>query len=78
MLSRLAQHFLLMLIYIYRHTFGLFLGGQCRYHPTCSAYALDAIREWGPLKGSWISAKRMARCHPFARGGIDPVPPKNP
>lgn len=77
MLSRLVQNLLLLVIHTYRHTFGLFLGGQCRYHPTCSAYALDAIRQWGPLKGSWLTARRIARCHPFAKGGIDPVPPKS-
>ena len=78
MISRCAQNCLLLLIHVYRHTLGLFLGGQCRYHPTCSAYALDAIREWGPWRGAWLTVKRIARCHPFAQSGIDPVPPKGP
>jgi hypothetical protein len=75
MRSRVAQAVLLGLIHVYRHTLGLFLGGQCRHHPTCSAYALDAIRQWGAWRGSWMAARRIGRCHPLAKGGFDPVPP---
>lgn len=47
----------------------------CRFHPTCSAYALEALGVHGPFKGSWLAIKRILSCHPFHPGGIDPVPP---
>lgn len=46
----------------------------CRYVPTCSTYALGALEKYGAFKGSWMAAKRILRCHPFAKGGLDPVP----
>ena len=48
----------------------------CRFHPTCSSYALDALREHGAFKGSWLTVKRLCRCQPFCEPGYDPVPPK--
>lgn len=52
----------------------LLLGGGCRFSPTCSEYALEAIDRFGPAKGTLLSIKRISKCHPFNRGGADPVP----
>lgn len=62
-------------IRVYRKFISPIKPATCRFYPTCSAYALEAIEIHGPLKGSWLAAKRIARCHPFNPGGLDPVPP---
>lgn len=51
------------------------LGPHCRFYPSCSAYALEAVRVHGAIRGSWLAARRLSRCHPFHSGGLDPVPP---
>ena len=51
-----------------------FAGGACRFEPTCSAYALEAITTHGVVRGVWLALRRVSRCHPFARPGFDPVP----
>ena len=50
--------------------------GACKYHPSCSNYAIESIEVHGALKGSWLTIKRIFRCNPFSKGGFDPVPPK--
>ena len=69
--ARLA---LLGLIRVYRVTLSGWLGGQCRFYPTCSHYAEDAIRMHGAFRGTLMAAWRIARCGPFTRGGVDHVP----
>lgn len=66
---------LLALIWVYRHGVSPYLPPSCRYQPTCSSYAAEAIRVHGPLKGTWLAIRRVGRCHPFCAGGYDPVPP---
>jgi len=77
-LRQLCTALLLGLIGLYRRTLGWLLGGHCRFHPTCSVYGLQAIREHGPYYGLWLTLRRLARCQPFSRGGYDPVPPARP
>lgn len=67
--------FLLSLpIRIYRYFISPLLPASCRYYPTCSSYAMEALAVHGPLKGSWLTLRRLARCHPFGGQGYDPVP----
>ncbi len=62
------------LIRLYQWTVSPHLGARCRYYPSCSAYAHEAILRFGVARGSWLALKRLARCHPFHAGGFDPVP----
>ncbi|MDG1274730.1 MAG: membrane protein insertion efficiency factor YidD [Alphaproteobacteria bacterium] len=75
LLGELLAWVLKLPIFFYRYTFSSFVGSNCRYYPTCSAYSLEAIDSHGPLKGIFLSLKRLARCHPWSnRSGVDPVP----
>ncbi|KRE54484.1 membrane protein insertion efficiency factor YidD [Paenibacillus sp. Soil522] len=62
-------------IHFYQKVISPLTPPSCRFYPTCSMYALEAIEKHGAAKGSWLAVKRIARCHPFHAGGYDPVPP---
>jgi uncharacterized protein len=61
-------------IKLYRITLSPYFGQQCRYYPTCSAYTEEAIGRYGFTRGTWLGAKRLCRCAPWGKGGVDPVP----
>jgi hypothetical protein len=66
---------LVVLLLGYRRCVSPLLGPRCRFYPSCSAYALEAVRVHGAVRGSWLAVARLSRCHPFHSGGLDPVPP---
>lgn len=66
---------LLIPIYFYRYAISPLIGPRCRFYPTCSTYAVEAIKIHGALKGGWLALTRILRCHPWSAGGEDPVPP---
>lgn len=71
----LAARLLMLFVRGYRKFLSPLLGNQCRFQPTCSAYSLEALQIHGALRGSRLTVCRIGRCHPFHRGGYDPVPP---
>lgn len=73
-LRRLPQRVLVTLVRGYRLLLSPWIGSQCRFEPTCSAYALQALEEHGAAGGSYLAARRILRCHPWCAGGFDPVP----
>jgi len=64
----------ILIIRCYQVTLRFLFPPSCRFHPSCSDYAIEAFRKFGPIKGGWLSAKRLSRCHPFNPGGFDPLP----
>ena len=69
-----AAWILVGLLTVYRKFISPMLGPRCRFYPSCSAYALEAVRLHGAVRGSWLAVRRLSRCHPFHPGGLDPVP----
>ncbi|KPQ19790.1 MULTISPECIES: membrane protein insertion efficiency factor YidD [unclassified Halomonas] len=65
---------LVVMVRIYQYTLSPLLGPRCRFWPSCSSYAIEAIQVHGPFKGSWMAMKRILKCHPGSKGGMDPVP----
>lgn len=65
---------LVAMIRFYQRRISPLTGPSCRFHPTCSHYALEAIQKYGAARGSWLALRRIGRCHPFHPGGYDPVP----
>jgi uncharacterized protein len=66
---------LVLLVRGYQIAISPLLGPRCRFYPSCSAYAIEALRVHGALRGSWLAGRRLLRCHPWNPGGLDPVPP---
>jgi putative membrane protein insertion efficiency factor len=71
------KHVFIGIVRLYQLIISPHLPDSCRYYPTCSHYAIDALRKHGALRGSWLALTRLLRCHPWAEGGIDPVPDPN-
>ena len=77
MIRNLVVQLLLLPLRFYKWAISPLLPPMCRFHPSCSVYAMGAIAVHGPFKGTWLAARRLTRCHPFNPGGFDPVPPRN-
>jgi len=75
--GRVLAYPFLALLWIYQRFISPALGPACRYYPSCSQYAVEAIRMHGPLIGPYLAVWRLLRCHPWAEGGLDPVPPRS-
>ncbi|HQU79271.1 MAG TPA: membrane protein insertion efficiency factor YidD [Azonexus sp.] len=68
------KRLLVALLRTYQYAISPFLGRRCRYYPSCSEYAVEAVEKHGAIKGGWLGVKRVCRCHPWHPGGYDPVP----
>ncbi len=76
-IKSIFSHIIIGLVRFYQLAISPWLGKSCRYSPTCSQYMIEAVQEWGPLKGGWMGLKRIGRCHPWGGHGHDPVPKKD-
>jgi hypothetical protein len=75
-LKKLLKQIVILPVRFYQLAISPVLQPNCRYEPSCSQYMIDAIEEWGPLKGIWLGLRRIGRCHPWGGHGYDPVPKK--
>lgn len=73
-IKHIFTHILLFLVKFYQYSISPLKPPTCRFVPTCSQYAVEAIHKYGPFKGLWLSIKRLSRCHPWGSSGYDPVP----
>ncbi|MBI34845.1 MAG: membrane protein insertion efficiency factor YidD [Flavobacteriales bacterium] len=69
--------FFIILIKLYQGLISPWFPSSCRHQPTCSSYAIQAIKTWGPFKGTWLGIRRISKCHPWGTSGHDPVPKKS-
>ena len=74
LIRKVISKFLIGIIFLYQKIISPYLPPSCRYTPTCSQYGIEALKKYGPLKGSWLTIKRISRCHPWGGHGYDPVP----
>ncbi len=77
-ISSFAKKIAITLLLIYQRAISPLLGPRCRFYPSCSQYAIEAINSHGVVKGCWLASKRLLKCHPLNEGGHDPVPPTHP
>ena len=77
MIKMVIKSLFLLPIRLYQYVISPILPASCRYYPSCSHYAADAVKQHGAVRGAWLAAKRIATCHPFGGSGYDPVPKSN-
>lgn len=73
-MKKVLQFIVLMPVYFYRYSISPLIAPRCRYTPTCSEYAIEAVKKHGVIKGGWMAIKRIGSCHPWGGSGYDPVP----
>lgn len=76
-MKKVVKYIFILPVRLYQVAISPFFPASCRHTPTCSQYTIEAIKEWGALKGTWLGLKRLSKCHPWGTHGHDPVPKKN-